>query len=176
MYQVDERDRVVVLPDLPQSSIGAPVPLVLADEFRAVIAYYLEEVPAGWDGTSTRVIDSTTADEPIGVVCLDQCTAHMFGPPNDEAFSGHPLASRGLRPYSAFEVTDSSWVRILERMNSVHPWHRAESFWVQRHLVFTFHDSTFECVCRSFSYRHARGSIQSVIPLMLKLLKNRSDV
>jgi hypothetical protein len=44
--------------------------------------------------------------------------AHTFGPSNDEAFSGHPLAARGLTPYGAFKIENSSWVRHLERMNS----------------------------------------------------------
>ena len=52
----------------------------------------------------------------------------MFGPPNDEAFDGHPLARRGLRPYGAFEVTHSSWIRQLEQMNSVHPHHSPPLF------------------------------------------------
>jgi hypothetical protein len=35
MYRVDERDRVTELRDFPQSSVGAPIPLVLADELLA---------------------------------------------------------------------------------------------------------------------------------------------
>jgi hypothetical protein len=171
MYQVDHRDRVVALPDLPQSSIGAPIPLVLANELRVVIAYYLQETPEQWDGATARVVDPARADEPIGIVCFNLCTAHMLGPPNDEAFDGHPLASRGLEPYSAFEIKDSSWIRRLERMNSVHPSHSPERFWAKRHLVFTFHDSTFECVCTDFRFQFARGSVHSVVPEMVKLLE-----
>ena len=36
MYEVDDRDRVRELGGLPQSSIGAPIPLLLADEFRTI--------------------------------------------------------------------------------------------------------------------------------------------
>jgi hypothetical protein len=89
----------------------------------------------------------------------------------DEAFAGHPLASRGLHPYGAFEVSHSSWIRRLEKMNSVHPRHRPEAFGKRRHLVFSFHDTTFECVCDGFEVRSARGSIESVVPEMLKLLE-----
>ena len=67
---------------------------------------------------------------------------------------------------SAFEVKESSWIRRLERMNSVHPYHRPETFWQLRHLIFAFHDSTFECVCRGFDVRSARGSLKSVLPTM----------
>lgn len=69
----------------------------------------------------------------------------MFGPPNDEAFAGHPLADRGLNPYSVAEVQRSSWIRGLERMNSVHARHSRERFLEhKRHFVFAFHDSTFK--------------------------------
>ena len=32
MYQVDENDKVIELKDVPQSSVGAPLPIVLSDE------------------------------------------------------------------------------------------------------------------------------------------------
>ena len=58
----------------------------------------------------------------------------MFGPPNDEAFSGHPLASRGLHPYGAFKIENSSWIRHLEKMNSVHPNHHPERYFKLQHV------------------------------------------
>src|SRR5262249_17748356 len=72
--------------------------------------------------------------------------AHYFGPPNDEALSGHPLYRKGLRHYGVCEVKNSSWVRALERMNRVHPSHHPRMFSRYRHFVFTFHDTTFECI------------------------------
>ncbi len=42
------------------------------------------------------------------VISFRRHRAFTFGPPNDEAFSGHPLASRGLHPYGAFEMQHSS--------------------------------------------------------------------
>jgi hypothetical protein len=56
VYEVDERDRVVELRDVPQSSIGAPIPCVLADEHRVILAYYIEEPDPDWDGTYVRAI------------------------------------------------------------------------------------------------------------------------
>src|SRR5687768_2548117 len=99
MYRVDEQDGVVEVGDVPQSSVGAPLPVVLADEHRVVLAYHLDTAPQDWDGSSVRMVDPVGSDEPIAIVQFERCTAHMFGPPNDEAFSGHPLAARGLTPY-----------------------------------------------------------------------------
>ncbi len=135
MYRVDERDRVVELQGIPQSSVGAPIPLVFASEHRVVLAYYVQETPTDWDGSSARMVDPGDSDEPIAIIRFDRCRAHLFGPPNDEAFSGHPLAARGLTPYSAFEISDASWIRTLERMNAVHPNHSAELFLAFRTLA-----------------------------------------
>ncbi|HEV8245033.1 MAG TPA: hypothetical protein VGP93_04670 [Polyangiaceae bacterium] len=171
MYQIDDRDRVRELDGIPQSSVGAPIPIVLADEHRVVLAYYLQDTPPGWDGSTARMVDPNDSDEPIAIVAFERCAAHLFGPPNDEAFSGHPLAARGLKPYAAFEVLESSWLRRLERMNSVHPAHDPKSFLeTKRHLVFAFHDSTFECICRGFHIQFAQGSVRSVLPRMVDLL------
>jgi hypothetical protein len=170
MYQVDEKDCVVPLTDVPQSSIGAPVPVVVADEHRVVLAYYLDNRDPAWDGTYVRLIDRVSDNEPIALICFSSCSAHMFGPPNDEAFEGHPLAARGLSAYRAFRIEHSSWIRQLERMNSVHPYHRAECFDALSHFVFAFHDSTFECVCESFQVGFAEGSLLSVMPRMTEML------
>jgi len=171
MYEVDARDEVMLLEDVPQSSFGAPTPLVIADEHQVVLAYYVENRPAEWDGSTVRMIDPVTSDEPIAMIRFASCLAHFFGPPNDEAFSAHPLAHRGLHPSAAFKIKYSSWIRRLERMNAIHEHHRPESFLDLQHLVFAFHDSTFECVCRGFAVRTMRGSIQSIIPEMIRLLR-----
>ena len=171
MYDVNEQDRVTNLTDVPQSSVGAPIPFVMSDEHRVVLAYYMEAASSEWDGKTVRMVGAVDAGEPIAIIRFKFCYAHLLGPPNDEAFSGHPLAARGLHPYGAFEVTNSSWIRRLERMNSVHPHHRPETFWKMRHLVFAFHDSIFECVCDGFEVRTTYGSIASVVPDMVRLLE-----
>lgn len=169
MYEVDEEDRVVALEGIPQSSIGAPMPLIIANEGRVVLTYYIATSDPSWDGESIRIVDQAQSNEPIAVVRLE-CIAHMFGPPNDEAFSGHPLASRGLRPYAAFRIENSSWIRKLERMNRVHVHHKPERFQALQHLVFAFHDSTFECICKRFDVRTEQGAALDVMPAMAGLL------
>jgi len=75
---------------------------------------------------------------------------HLAGPPGEEAIAGHPLAARGLHPYGVFRVDQSSLIRTLARMDSVHRCHNPEFFKKFNHYIFTFHDSTFECVAESF--------------------------
>jgi hypothetical protein len=162
MYTVDERDRVAELSDVPQSEVGAPCPLVLASEGKLIVAYFVSHPAQGWDGRTATVVGPDTPGKPAAIIRFSMVKASMFGPPNDEAFSGHPLASRGLRPYGAFEVFDSSWVRRLERMNTVHPQHRPGSYANLRHFVLTFHDSTFECIARGYAPELAHGPLTSL--------------
>jgi len=175
MYEIDDKDKVVPLKDVPQSSVGAPLPLVVADEDQVVLAYYLQAKRPGWDGRSVRIVDPLTSEEPVALVRFNSCSAHMFGPPNDEAFAGHPLAGRGLHPYGVFQIDNSSWIRKLERMNSVHSQHNPERFWKLQHLIFLFHDSTFECVCRDFEIRRTQGPIVCLIAEMVRLLARDAE-
>jgi hypothetical protein len=163
MYAIDHHDTVAERRDLPQSSIGAPCPAVLSGENFLHLAYYLEEREEGWDGSTVRVVGEHSLGEPCALVRFTHAIAHMFGPPNDEAFDGHPLAQRGLEPYAVFEVNGSSWVRSLERMNAVHPRHQPELFAKYKHFVFAFHDSVFECVAESFELSVLRGSVSNVL-------------
>lgn len=154
MYSVDTRDTVSPLPDVPQSSAGAPCPIVLADEHTLILAYYL------------AARDQATIDDSVAVVTFEGYDAMMFGPPNDEAFEGHPLATRGLSPYRAHEIKGSSWIRTLERMNSVHRSHRPERYDSLRHFAFAFHDSTFECVATGYVIATGKGPPGRVIDAM----------
>lgn len=171
MYEIDQNDRVEELTEIPQSSIGAPIPVVLASEHKVAVAYYCENREEGWDGVSIKMINPFSSREPIAIVVFDRCTSHYFGPPNDEAFSGHPLAEIGLEPYGSFEVIESSWIRKLEQMNSVHPYHNKVDFMHgKRHFILTFHDSIFECVAKGFDIHTGHGSIERIIPKMAKLV------
>jgi hypothetical protein len=80
---------------------------------------------------------------------------HLFGPPDDAAIAGHPLSSRGLACCHVYRVERSSLVRGLQKMNSTHPTEDdagqdGKSFENLNHSIFTFHDSTFECIAESF--------------------------
>ena len=163
VYSVDNQDTVSERKDVPQSSVGAPCPIVVAGEHFLHLAYFLEESEEGWDGSSVQIVTEQSEDEPCALVRFERAYAHMFGPPNDEAFKGHPLAERGLHPYGVFEIENSSWIRRLKKMNSIHPYHRLEEFEKYKHFVFAFHDCTFECVARSFKLSIHRGSASSVL-------------
>ena len=163
MYTVDERDEVVELNGLPLSLGGAPLPAVLAAGGRVLLAYLAERVDPDWDGSNPRSVTPDLHDEVVALLEFDSPRAHVFGSPNDETLSGYPLAKRGLGPYGTFEVRHSSWIRALERMNAVHPRHDPRRFDGLRHFIFTFHDSTFECVARGVKFEVRGGSLASTV-------------
>ena len=172
MYSVDNQDRVVELKDVPQPDVGAPFPLVISDEHVTLLAYTTQGEPFSFDGRVLTDADMETFVEELALIEFRPCQSYMFGAPNDEAFDAHPLASRGLQPYGVFEIENSSWIRQLEQMNSVHPLHRGG--WLQRvrHFVFAFHDSTFECVARNFTVSKHSGPLESLLTEMQRRLQS----
>ena len=162
MYSVDERDKVIEIRTVPQSSAGAPMPIILSDEQRILLAYIQDSSPDS--------IIQQAEGEDFALIEFQRYRSFMFGAPNDEAFSGHPLASRGLHPYACFQIASSSWIRQLERMNSVNSRHDPTRFARYNHYVFAFHDSTFECVAENFTVSEHCGTFESLITVMQRRL------
>lgn len=173
MYKIgaSAKDKVNELKDIPQSSIGAPCPIVIADEYNLSIAFYLEIRDETWDGTTVRVVGPDSEGEPFAVVRFIRAIAYYHGAPNDEAFGGHPLADRGLEPYGTYEVYNSSWLQHLIEMNRVHPYHKDEHFAQFRHFILTFHDTTFECIAENYSISTGIGSLREAAKTILQEMK-----
>jgi hypothetical protein len=168
LYQPDDQDRVRRLPEVPQSSVGAPLPVVVADEHTVLLAYHARPKPMLKqlvEIETPQIVGARTSGS-LAVVSLRRAYASFFGPPNDEAFEGHPLAARGLEPYGAFEIERSSWIREAERRNRVHPYHRADAFDALRHFAFTFHDTVFEALAVDFDVEVMDGSIATALRAM----------
>ena len=86
MYPVDEKDTVVEISDAPRPDVGAPLPLLLADDHRLLLAYLLSDPDPNWDGTYVNVVSSDSAGMAVAMIRFRRPYTHMFGPPNDEAF------------------------------------------------------------------------------------------
>lgn len=165
-----ESDIVKVLEDLVQPEPGAPCPLFVASEHRLLLAYFARDGDPNWDDAKANPVKEGAVDEPIAIITFVAPYAHTFGPPNDEAFAGHPLHARGLRPWRVQEVLASSWINSLARMNSVHPYHKQEQFDRLRHFVFAFHDTTFECAAEGVEVAPYRGSQRGAFERMSRMI------
>ena len=67
-------------------------------------------------------------------------------------------------------MVNSRWLKELEAINSVHRCYRPESWRDRTHFVFWFHDSTFECVARSFKVEAHRTRMRALLGLMTERL------
>jgi hypothetical protein len=143
---------------------------MVAGEHRLLLSYFVHHDDSNWNDREANSVLNGEVDEPMAIVDFVAPYAHTFGAPNDEAFSGHPLHARGLRPWRVQEVLSSSWVGSLARMNSVHPYHKQEPFDRLRHLVFAFHDSTFECAAEGFRVTLYRGFQRGALGRMAQML------
>jgi hypothetical protein len=126
------------------------LPHVLAGSGRAIVLFLRPEPDADWDGTYVRIVDAgQPTPAAVGLVEFTGVHQTTFGGLNDEAIQGHPLNGRGLAPYEAHLVHNSSWITDAERANSVHPQHRGGWHQEYNHYLLCFHDQTFECIARS---------------------------
>jgi len=170
MYTAHE-DRLTELDWIPKPTAGAPLPTIVANDYALALAYIVFERDPMADGRDILVVHSDTLYQPIAVVTFRDAYAHYSGLPNDETIEGHPLADRGLDCYSVYEVHNSSWVRALEVMNSVHRRHDPSRFWQKRHFIFTFHDSAFECIADEPHIEQFCGTMRTAVQKMLDALE-----
>jgi hypothetical protein len=168
------KDQVVELKDIPQSSVGAPCPMIIGDEGHLAVIFYHEGRNEDWDGKTVRVVGPESSGEPHAVVRFQNASAYYHGAPNDEAFSGHPLYKKGLHSYAAFEIMNSSWRHRLMEMNRVHPPHSDGSFASVRHFVLAFHDTTFECLAEGYTFTTGEGRILSAAGELLNELRGQA--
>ena len=120
------------LPGFESIEPGAPRPHVFGNAHKVVLVY------------------SPTSRGPARLVMFDFVRFVSLGYPSEDALEGHPLYGSGLRRFHVHEVFNSELIAGLEERNRVHPHHRPEVFTESRHVLFAFHDRTFDCVCRSW--------------------------
>jgi len=148
---------------------GAPLPHLLVNDYRALIAFLVSEPDPAWDGTYATVKEPKSGEtESLALVEFEHCFSAKLGAPNDEVFNGHPLYGKGMEPYSAQRVVNSEWLGELERINSVHSMYRPASWRNLNHYVLWFHDTTFECVAESFRVEVFRESMKSLLGRMVE--------
>ena len=94
---------------------------------------------------------------------FEGCVSAKLGSPNEEIFQGHPLHGRGLESYTAQEVKNSIWLAELEAINKAHEHYDPERWVDQKHFVFWFHDSTFECVASGFTVNVYRETMAALL-------------
>ena len=100
---------------------GAPMPHLLQNDRRTFLIFFLQETDRNWDGSYVKLRRLNRAlAQKLAVVEFEGCICAKIGSPNDEVFHGHPLYGKGFAGYRAMAVENSSWLKELEKINSVH--------------------------------------------------------
>jgi hypothetical protein len=146
------------LEGVPPCEFGAPLPAVMADDWRVTLFYVVEEIDEDWDGMTVSVIGSNTPDRGIAVIRFARPHAHFLGPPDEEVIHTHPYAALGLSPCNAFEVEHSDWIAALCARSRRSSRHAEARFEALRHFIFTFHDTTFEILANGFELEIQAGA------------------
>ena len=120
MYAVKD-DRVVAIETAPRPDIGAPLPALVCDEHRLVLAYIVSEPDARWDGTYAKVVSPDSPDEPIAIVAMS-CRTPLSRAPQEAFESSLSMKKQGTsfpsaRMYSAAS-SHSSIVAARPRFSS----------------------------------------------------------
>jgi hypothetical protein len=158
--------------DFPfQWDSGVPMPHLMANEHRVLLAFLLSQADPNWEGGYVKSArPSDEAPKPLALVVFERCTSTRLGDPNDEVLDGHPLDGKGLEPYTAQRVINSRWLKEIELINRLHHMYRPESWRDLYHYIFWFHDSTFECIARSYAVETHRTSMRALLGIMVERL------
>lgn len=144
--------------------IGAPLPFLLCNDYRTFLTFYVSEPDPVWDGTYVTVIDPSSQEEAsLCLVTFNNCVSAKLGHPNDEVLSGHALYGRGLEGYTAQIVINSPWIKEVAKNNSVHRGDDPQGWNSLYHYVFWFHDSTFECLAKSYEVELSREPLSQLL-------------
>ena len=151
--------------------VGAPLPILLSNDYRTFLTFYVGEPDPNWDGTYVKVVDpSSTERVSLCLVTFHGCVSSKLGHPNDEVQSGHPLSGCGLEGYTAQVVENSRWIAEVAKTNSVHPCDSPERWKNLKHYIFWFHDSTFECLAESYKVEVTSETMSELLNRVQKKL------
>ena len=146
---------------------GAPLPQLLMNDYKAYLTFYVDVPDPNWDGTYANVVDPKSDDTvSLALVDFKHCLIAKLGSPNDEVLHGHALEGKGLEGYTPLIVKNSKWISEIKSINKVHNQYREEVWESYNHYLFGFHDTTFECIAKSFDVELYNKSMGELLELV----------
>ena len=147
-----------------QWQTGAPLPHLFSNDYKTFLIFMVnEDATQSADKYVTFENLGSAPIESMALVEFSNCLSAKLGSPNDESITGHRLFGKGLESHQAQKVINSSWLKEMEATDSVHPYHNHQRWLAKQHLIFPFHDSTFECVAESFKVDLYRTSLHQLL-------------
>ncbi|MGJ8664813.1 MAG: hypothetical protein ACSHW7_00460 [Patiriisocius sp.] len=93
---------------------------------------------------------------------------HKFGSPNSEVLSGHNLYKFGIEFFEAHLIEDSTWLKEISTINSVHRYYKEEKFSKYKHYLLSFDDNTFECISKDYNITYSKMKMFDLILTILQ--------
>lgn len=150
---------------------GAPLPHLIRNDHKTFLTFSARVPDTDWAGhpvTSKNPGDRSV--ESLALVEFFRCLSAKLGSPNDEVLEGHPLSGKGLNGYTAQRVVNSRWLAEIEAVNRVHRGYDPTLWRTLNHYIFWFHDTTFECVAKSFTVEVYQESLADLLARVCKRL------
>ena len=128
---------------------GAPLPVLIADDYRAVVVCYAVDSRPPIAAPRQLQPGSNYFDagpEAFALIEFKGPVEVRLGGPNEEGLEALDLASRGLRRFEAHVVRNSRW--LSERIYLQSKWRAsaAQDWDGMQHYFLTFHDSMIEAL------------------------------
>ena len=140
----------VEIKEIGEMNLGAPNPIILSNEYRLSIAFYLN-ITADWDGTTCKMRNPKEDYEPLAIVNM----SGVYEFCQRENGINHEVV--GV-PYdlceSVWAIEDSGKAKRLSDGGSSSQY---------KHIIFGFHDSTVECLCLDYEILHVKSTVYDAI-------------
>lgn len=143
MYKIGDKDSIEKLTDVPIMDVGAPLPIMMRNDSDLVLGYIVSSSSPKPYEKHVEVIKGETGYGRFALIRFWRSIAGVSCLPPEDDIDKHPLSARGLRPYMAVKVNNSSWLHLTKEIYKIED----EKM---NHFIFTFHDSSFECLARSY--------------------------
>jgi hypothetical protein len=132
----------------------ASMPHLMVCDNRALLAFLQDNPDVKRDDSYITVKNnSNEGPEELVLVEFEGSISARLEARKDEAFDGHPPDMKGL-----------------EAISSGHRMYDPENRGDRQHFILYFHDSTFECLARSFKVQTHRMSMKEMLMVMVGLL------
>ena len=108
------------------------------------------------------------------IVEIRGCLVTKYGYPGDADLDGHRLRKKGLGRRGIFEVLHSNWIRQLSRQHKLTKSDRPgpENL---RHFVFTFHDSTLECIAEDLIFMPSHERMGEILARLSQIIRTTDE-
>jgi len=140
-----ENTRLVLVEDIfPEIMVGAPCPVVFADEHVVYLSYY-------------------DVEKNVALVKFEHCFEFKMGMPSEDEILKSPYSGLGFVNFEVHTVVNSPWLNELEsRYKVISRFSRNDREYI--HYIFAFHDRTFECVSSGYSVeKHRETTVKKLL-------------